>query len=327
MGWCGSLFDRCVVANLGGYTLIDMTDILASPLSAEWRSRMGDEPFTERTPRIVNAAKLHRAASRRKVGRFLAEGPNSVISALRCGRVVEVFLTEEALDAFGSVLDSLVGPDDRGVHACLITARAAQALSESVTSPGIFALCVNQLGNLQSIFPGDPVESDGELAGVRAPRVLAVAVETSEPGNAGALIRVADSTGAGGVIFAGESVDPQGGKAVRSSAGSLFHLPVVRHGSVPDVVSALHDHGYLILAAAGDGDMTLDEASIAAPGELALLAQKVAWFFGNEAHGLGDWQDLADVRVAIPMDGKAESFNLVTAAAICLYETARVGRR
>jgi len=151
-------------------------------------------------------------------------------------------------------------------------------------------------------------------------------VETAEPGNAGALVRVADATGAGAVIFAGESVDPQGGKAVRSSAGSIFHLPVGRHSDVPEVIDQLHDRGFAVLATSGDGDVTLDEASSAPEGQVPLLGQKVAWLFGNEAHGLGHWQDLADVRLSIPMQGRAESFNLVTAAAVCLYETARVAR-
>lgn len=290
----------------------------ASPLSADWRSRMGDEPFTERTPRIVNAAKLHRAAARRKAGRFLAEGSNSVLSALRYGTVVEVFVTEDALDSFGRDLDGLTGDGDRGVRVTLITDRAAHALSESVTTTGLFALCTTQLSDLHEVLTAADAAT--------GPGVLAVPVETSEPGNAGALVRVADATGAAGVVFAGETVDPQGGKAVRSSAGSLFHLPVARHTSVPEVVEELHEHGFVVLATSGDGDVTLDEAAVAAAGETPLLAQKVAWLFGNEAHGLGDWQDLADVRVSIPMQGRAESFNLVTAAAVCLYETARVAR-
>jgi TrmH family RNA methyltransferase len=272
---------------------------------------MGDEPFTERTPRIVNAAKLHRAAARKKAGRFLAEGSNAVSSALRHGDVVEVYLTEQGLDVVGGEFDALTGDDDRGVRVHLITDRAASALSESVTPTGIFALCRHQLVELADAVVGD---------------LVAVPVETSEPGNAGALIRVADATGAGSVIFAGSTVDPQGGKAVRSSAGSLFHLPVARHTGVAEVIDLLHERGYTVLATSGDGDISLDAAAVSQDGEPALLGQRIAWLFGNEAHGLGDWQDLADVRVSIPMGGKAESLNLVTAAAICLYETARVAR-
>lgn len=272
---------------------------------------MGDEPFTERTPRIVNAAKLHRAAARKKAGRFLAEGSNAVSSALRYGDVVEVYLTERGLDAVGAEFDTLTGTDDRGVRVHLITDRAAAALSESVTPTGIFALCRHQFVDLSDALTGD---------------LVAVPVETAEPGNAGALVRVADATGAGSVIFAGSTVDPQGGKAVRASAGSLFHLPVARHTGVAEVIDLLHERGYTVLATSGDGDISLDAAAVSQDGEPALLGQRIAWLFGNEAHGLGDWQDLADVRVSIPMRGAAESLNLVTAAAICLYETARVAR-
>ncbi|MGO1949624.1 MAG: TrmH family RNA methyltransferase [Mycobacteriaceae bacterium] len=283
-----------------------------SPLAADWRTWMGDEPFTERTPRIVNSAKLHRAAARRKAGRFLAEGSNAVGSALRSGSVVEVYLTEDALESFGRDLDALTGEDDRGTRVHLITDKAANQLSESVTTTGLFALCDDQLSDLDRAVTGN---------------LVAVPVETSEPGNAGALVRVADATGAAGVVFAGASVDPQGGKAVRASAGSLFHLPVARHASVPEVVDHLHDQGFVVLATAGDGDVTLDEAASPQEDQPPLLQQRVAWLFGNEAHGLGDWQDLADIRVSIPMRGRAESLNLVTAAAICLYETARIATR
>lgn len=79
-------------------------------------------------PRIVNAAKLHRAPVRRKTGRFLAEGSNAVISALRDGDVVEVYLTEDALDSFGRELDTFTGTDDRGVRVHLITDKAAAHL-------------------------------------------------------------------------------------------------------------------------------------------------------------------------------------------------------
>nr|WP_145943264.1 RNA methyltransferase [Corynebacterium glyciniphilum] len=272
---------------------------------------MADEPFTERTPRIVNAAKLHRAAARKKAGRFLAEGANAVSAALRYGDVVEVYLTEEGLESIGAQLDQLTGEDLRGVRVHLITVRAASALSESVSPTGIFALCQSQLVDLSEAVQGD---------------LVAVPVETAEPGNAGALVRVADATGAASVVFAGSTVDPQGGKAVRSSAGSLFHLPVARHTGVADVIDLLHDRGYTVLATAGDGDISLDAAAASQDGDVPLLGQKIAWLFGNEAHGLGDWQDLADVRVSVPMGGRAESLNLVTAAAICLYETARVAR-
>ena len=262
------------------------------------------EMFTERTPRIVNAAKLHRAATRRKTGRFLAEGENAVTAALARGEVLDLYVTESAWGRFPFLQDVT------GAHVHLITERAADHLSETVTHTGLFALCANQMVD------------DGTLIASAAKNgpLIAVPVETNEPGNAGTIIRVADAFGAGGVLFAGNTVDPQGGKAVRASAGSLFNLPVARNTSVVEVVEKLHEAEFQILATAADGDVTLHEAADPANG---MLAQPTAWLFGNEAHGLGDWLDLADIRVSIPMRGHAESLNLATAASVCLYESSK----
>ena len=266
------------------------------------------EIFTERTPRIVAAAKLHRAAARRKAGRFLAEGENAVTSALNHGSVIEIFVTESAAQRFSSLLDATTSAPIN-----LISDRAADHLSETVTSTGLFALCHSQLSDLATVV--DSAKKNLPL--------ISVPVETGEPGNAGTLVRVSDALGAAGVIFAGQSVDPQGGKAVRASAGSIFHLPVAREAGAAEVIDRLHEEGFTVMATAMDGDVSLEQAAVAEPGEQPILAQPTAWLFGNEAHGLGQWQDLADLRVSIPMRGRAESMNLATAASICLYESAK----
>ncbi|RRO95831.1 TrmH family RNA methyltransferase [Corynebacterium bovis] len=292
-------------------------DPSVSPVpAADWRHHLNDEPFTERTPRVVAAAKLHRASARRKAGRFIAEGTNAVGSALRHGRVVEVFVSADALDRESPFLDAAV-PRQLEARVSVVTPRALRQMSESVTPAGILAVCDTQLTDLAAVTARG--------------RLVCVPVETSEPGNAGTLVRVADACGCDGVVFAGETVDPQGGKAVRASAGSLFHLPVAREAGVAAVVDALHGAGFLVLATAMDGDVRLDHAAdevlrwadAGAEGEPPMLAQPTAWLFGNEAHGLGAWSDLADVRVSVPMYGRAESLNLATAASVCLYESAR----
>ncbi len=152
-----------------------------------------------------------------------------------------------------------------------------------------------------------------------APPLVVVAVDLSEPGNAGTLIRLADAMGAGAVIFAGNSVDPYNGKCLRSSAGSIFSVPVLIESVVPDVVAQLRTAGLQILATTLSGELSLDDAALAAP---------TAWLFGSEAHGLSsETAALADHRVLIPMDGGAESLNVAAAAAICLYQSARAHRK
>jgi TrmH family RNA methyltransferase len=131
------------------------------------------------------------------------------------------------------------------------------------------------------------------------------------------VVRTADAAGADAVVLAGSSVDPWNPKTVRASVGSIFRLPVAVEPDAAAVVRALQDAGLTVLAAAGDGEVDLFDA-----GEL--LDGPTAWLFGNEAHGLpADLAALADHRVRIPIRGGAESLNLSTAAALCLYESAR----
>jgi TrmH family RNA methyltransferase len=246
---------------------------------------------------VAAAIKLHRHVGRRRVARFLAEGPNLVEAALRRGLVSEVFVTESALARFGAMLA------DVKVH--LVTDRAAKALSETVTPVGLVAVCSVPETTLADALAASP-------------RLVAVAVEISEPGNAGTLIRVADAMGADAVVLAGHSVDPYNGKCLRASVGSIFSVPVIAEIGVAHAVAALRDAGLQVLATTVDGEVSLDDAELSAP---------TAWLFGPEAHGLRhDMAALATARVRIPMPGSAESLNVASAAAICLYQSARAHR-
>lgn len=260
-----------------------------------------DQPFSQRTPRVVNAAKLLRAAGRKKADRFLAEGENSVEAAVSTGAATDVFVTEKAAQRF---VDVITAAKHMGVYVHPISDRAAKSLSDTVTTTGIFAVCRPVLWDIKSALKGQP-------------RLVCVAVGTSEPGNAGTLIRVADAMGADCIVFAGDTVDPQGPKAVRSSAGSLFHIPVVREPNMQRVWDSLKARGLTILATTAQGEVSLDN-----PGET--LSSPTAWLMGNEAHGLdAELMQKADHRVSIPIRGRAESLNLATAASICLYESSK----
>ncbi len=195
---------------------------------------------------MIDAVKLHRPAARRRAGLFLAEGPNLVEAALRSGSVERVFATGAAMERFADLLAE--APVRR------VTERAAKALSDTVTPVGLVAQCRT-------------IVSTWSQVAARSPRFVVVAVDISEPGNAGTLIRVADAMGADAVVLAGNSVDPFNGKSLRASAGSIFNIP-----------ADLAQTGAALLATTLDGDLSLDEAD-------AVLAGPCAWFFGNEAHG------------------------------------------
>ena len=214
---------------------------------------------------------------------------------MRRGLVSEVFVTESAMDRFSGMLA------DVPVH--LVTDRAAKALSDTVTPVGLVAVCSVPEVSLADVLPA---------------RLVAVAVEISEPGNAGTLIRIADAMGADAVVLAGHSVDPYNGKCLRASAGSIFSIPVVSDPDAAAVVGALSDAGVQVLATTVDGEVSLDEADLSGP---------TAWLFGPEAHGLpAELADTATHRVRIPMPGSAESLNVASAASICLYQSAQAHR-
>ncbi len=216
---------------------------------------------------------------------------------MRRGLVSDVLVTETAQARFVGLLA------DAPVH--VITDKAAKALSETVTPVGLFAVCTLPEVRLTDVLGADP-------------RLVLVAVETSEPGNAGTLIRIADALGADAVVLAGDSVDPYNGKCLRASAGSIFALPVLVEPDVHALVATLRQAGLSILATTLDGELSLDDADLTGP---------TAWVFGSEAHGLStELAALADARVRIEMPGSAESLNIAAAAAICLYQSARAQR-
>jgi TrmH family RNA methyltransferase len=128
-------------------------------------------------------------------------------------------------------------------------------------------------------------------------------------------------------------VDIYNPKAVRSTAGSLFHLPVVLGADVNELVALCKARGIGVLAADGYGKLNLDRLQdenaarrlgASTAGSDYALENPTAWLFGNEAQGLSDDElALADHRVAVPVYGAAESLNLGTAATVCLYASAR----
>lgn len=256
--------------------------------------------FTVRTPRVVAARRLQRRRDRDKTGRFLAEGPQAVRSALDAGVVLDLFGTGEALQRHGDL--ALMAPS-----VSTVDDEALAALAETVQPQGLVAVC-------------EQVDVPLEAALAKQPRLVAVVAEIRDPGNAGTVLRTADAAGASAVIFAGDAVDPYNGKCVRSSAGSLFNVDVVR--APLDVAGSLRSAGLRVLATTGYGDADLDELL-----DDGSLAGPTAWIFGSEAHGLPPAVlEAAASRVRVPIYGGAESLNLAAAAAVCLYASARAQR-
>jgi RNA methyltransferase, TrmH family len=235
---------------------------------------------------------------------FLADGPKAVAGALSVdGCVAEVFATPEATEEHADLAAS-------AARWTLVDDRALASLSDSVTPAGLVAVCR---------FLHVPLDS--LLGGPAPPRLVAICADVRDPGNAGTVLRTADAAGADAVVLAGSSVDAYHPRTVRASVGSLFHLPLVVEPDPLAAVRAAREAGLVVLAADGGGEIDLYDAD-------EQLARPTAWLFGNEAWGLpAELAAVADHRVRIPIHGRAESLNLATAAALCLYASARVHRR
>jgi RNA methyltransferase, TrmH family len=262
--------------------------------------RTASAPLTARSGRVKEARKLRRRTVRAERRLFLADGPKAVEGALGAGCVVELFATLSALEEYAV----LVAAADR---VTVLDEQALASLSDSVTPAGVVAVC-----SFVDVGLGVAVATARDGHGL-----LAICADVRDPGNAGTLLRTADAMGADAVVVAGHSVDAYNPKAVRASVGSLFHLPLAVEPDAATAVRAAREAGLTVVAADGAGELALDEAR-------ELLARPTAWLFGNEAWGLPtQLADLADHRVRIPIRGRAESLNVSTAAAICLYESAR----
>ncbi|HEX4253492.1 MAG TPA: RNA methyltransferase [Streptosporangiaceae bacterium] len=268
----------------------------------------GTEYTSVRSPRLKAARRLTKRALRQRARAFLAEGPQAVTEAFDSGAPVsELFVTAEARARHADLVAKIA---QRGVPVHAVSGEVMAELAQTVTPQGLLAVCG---------FVDVPLAQ--ALAGPGSPSLVAVLASVRDPGNAGTVLRAADAAGAGAVLFSDASVDPYNGKAVRASAGSLFHLPLVAGVRLEPAVSALRAAGLRVLAADARGGRTLDDLT---PGE---LAAPTAWIFGNEAWGMPEpVLALADEPVAVPIYGRAESLNLATAAAVCLYASARAQR-
>ncbi len=234
------------------------------------------------------------------------EGPQAVREVVewRPDSISEVIVSDEASSAAIEVSESARRAG------CVVTRVPEQVLvsvCETVSPQGVAAICEFLDRPLPEVFT------------TQNPITLAVLLhEVRDPGNAGTILRTADAAGAGAVIFSKGSVDPYNGKCVRSSTGSIFHSSITRNAPTRPTLELARNAGLKILATDLAGDLVLGQ-----PDAATVLQGPTLWLFGSEAHGLpAQILDQSDYRVCIPIYGPAESLNLASAAAVCLYASA-----
>ncbi len=248
---------------------------------------------------VVDAVRLKKRAMREHDRRFLVEGARGVLEALRDPEEVRSLFVRDTGDERVGRVAAVAREAGIPVHA--VSEPVMGHLTSTVTPQGIVAVCS---------FVDVPLSALRHADGC-----VAVLAEVRDPGNAGTILRSADAAGSAGVVFSRSSVDVYNPKAVRASAGSLFHVPVVRELDLAHVVDGLRATGRRVVGASADGRTAVYDTDLAGP---------VAVVFGNEAHGLADdLRSLLDDTIRVPIRGAAESLNLAAAATIVLFEAAR----
>lgn len=278
---------------------------------------MSDLLENPRAGRVKAVAALAKKDVRAETGLFLLEGPQAVREALEYAPELlrELYVTPTAAARYGL--------DDAPVDTWFVTEQVLDAMADTVTPQGVVAVCQQFPTSVKDVFPdraaaaADQEARNASDEQAALPGLVAILEEVRDPGNAGTIIRAADAAGADAVVLTGRSVDPYNPKVVRSTTGSLFHVPVSVGVTLADTIERAKALGYTVLAADVSGD---DLPVVRAEG---MLDGPTAWVFGNEARGLtADDLALVDRAVKVPIYGQAESMNLATAASVCLYESA-----
>jgi RNA methyltransferase, TrmH family len=231
-----------------------------------------------------------------------------------------VHLVAEAINA------GVVPSEAAVAHAALATPELA-ALLPLLTAAGVAIVTASPL--VMSAI--SPLQSSSPIVALAARRtvtadelfrphtpVIVGAVNVQQPGNVGAIARVAEAGGASGVAVTGQSADPFGWKALRGSMGSAFRLPLLTEPDTGYLVQTARRHNCRVIAAVPRGGRPPDEVS---------LAGSVLLMVGGEGAGLpSDVIDDADERVTIPMTPPVESLNTAVCAALLVYEARRQRR-
>lgn len=231
---------------------------------------------------------------------FIADGIQSVREALHprieLAPVVErLYLTDVGRERLIAGIDARLLDS---VEISMVTDDVMNAMADTESPQGILALCTHK-------------EMSAYKLGKLEPKKIAFFWEIQDPGNSGTVIRTADACGFDAVAFSPRSVDLYSPKTVRSTAGSLWHIPVFEEIELDEIIKLATDTGIETYAFAGDGEESLPRIT---PSHKALL------IFGNEARGLPETPGA--VRTSIPMKGFTESLNVASAAAIAMYHFA-----
>jgi len=235
---------------------------------------------------------------RKSTGQFVAEGMQCAREALTSAKgpqIETLYLTANGRSKVEAIADV------SGFNTFDVSDEVMREMSETITPQGILAICKIPREDL-SVIP------------LNGSRKFIYLSEVQDPGNAGTILRSADAFGMDAVITSPGSVDMYSPKVVRSTAGSLWHIPVFESVAIEDLLA----RGISAFSLGATGTKVL--SSFVTTGDTVAI-------FGNEARGLSTTQNFAQIEVvSIPMPGNAESLNLSAAASIVMYHLSNMPR-
>jgi TrmH family RNA methyltransferase len=236
---------------------------------------------------------------------LLLDGAHLVTDALAARVSLQLAAVTPAAREEAGVRKLLAALSRAHVDVVTVSAPVMDAISPVRSSSSIVALAER---------PAVVANANDRIYAGPAPLVV-IAVDVQDPGNVGAIVRVAEAGGASGVVAAGSSADPFGWKALRGSMGSALRLPIAAGQSAEGATAVARGKGCRIVATAPRGGIDVSVADLTGP--LAVL-------IGGEGHGLPPALLAgADERVTIPMNAPVESLNTAVTAALILYEARR----
>jgi len=246
---------------------------------------------------VKDILKLSEKKGRSQLGAYILEGLRLVEEAKTYGAEILYYVFAESLtDRFAGFFETV-----QDVRIYRFSDDLFKRVSQTETPQGIMAVARTPKYDAAKV--------------IQTLKRCVILENLQDPGNLGTIIRTADACGFDGVVISKGSVDPYNPKVLRSTMGSMFHIPVMVSGNLLEVLSILKERGVRIATAHPRASETIWDAP---------LGDKIAIVIGNEGNGLSDEMLRAsDIRVTIPMPGKAESFNASVAASMFLYESMR----
>jgi TrmH family RNA methyltransferase len=233
---------------------------------------------------------------------ILLDGAHLVADAIAAGVTIELAAVTSAARERADVRPLLAALADNGVTVATVAQPVMDAISPVRSASGIAALAARPASAADRLYAG-------------ARSLVAIAVDVQDPGNLGAIVRVAEAAGGTGVVAAGASANPFGWKALRGSMGSGLRLPIAAAIDADAAAADARQRGCRIVATAPRGGTPLFDVNLTGP---------IAVLIGGEGGGLPpSLVAAADERVTIPMQPPVESLNAAMTAALILYEARR----